>query len=283
MNFVNEFLENVKLKRQIKMNKPKVFMIIGKSYSGKGTLENTLFNDIKFCKSINLAPLVTYTTRLKRPNEIDGKDYFFISDEYYKEHFKDNKDIIDTMYRSDFGELHYITDLSRLEHGKNYLVANGAPEMIQPYRDILGDENLIIIYLIPPDWSLFQRFSKRNDNAEYSEKKWIEVHRRYLDDLIKFGKSNQFLANTNCIINIGQEVFFDRIKAHMIRFIKNNISHSGFIFSKDSNISFSNKYTPAISYENSKAYDNILKGKIYLKNCAIVIDTESESFEQLKI
>lgn len=265
------------------MSNPKVFMIIGKSFSGKSTLNNLLLSDEKFCKSIKLNPLICYTTRLQRPGEIDGKDYFFISDAYYKEHFENNDKVIDTVYHSDFGDLHYSIDLSKLEKGKNYIFANGAPEMIAKFKSILGNENLCVIYLIPPDWTLFQRFSNRDDSNEYSDRKWSEINRRYLDDLIKFGKSNEFLANCNCIINLGEEVFVDRIKAHMTRLIKQDETASGFLFSKNGNISFNNAYTPAINFQSSKSYDNIIQGKIYLRNCALVLDTVNSTFEQLKI
>ena len=69
----------------------------------------------------------------------------------------------------------------------------------------------------------------------------------------------------------------------MTRLIKQDETSSGFLFSKNGNISFNNAYTPAINFQSSKSYDNIIQGKIYLRNCALVLDTVNSTFEQLKI
>lgn len=52
-------------------------IIVGKQASGKNTLVNHLVESHGFRK------VVTYTTRPKRPGEIDGVDYHFISEEEF--------------------------------------------------------------------------------------------------------------------------------------------------------------------------------------------------------
>ena len=59
--------------------KEMIFILIGKSCSGKTTLAKEL-EKWWGCKRI-----ITYTTRPKRPNEIDGVDYHFVSEEYFKQ------------------------------------------------------------------------------------------------------------------------------------------------------------------------------------------------------
>lgn len=55
----------------------KLVMITGPSGSGKTTLENNLVSN-------GLAEkLISTTTRSPRPGEIDGKDYFFVSNEHF--------------------------------------------------------------------------------------------------------------------------------------------------------------------------------------------------------
>ena len=60
----------------------KLFIITGESGSGKTTLVNALTTlyPKKFKK------VVTYTSRVKRINEIEGEDYFFVSQEYFQSH-----------------------------------------------------------------------------------------------------------------------------------------------------------------------------------------------------
>lgn len=56
----------------------KVLCLIGPSACGKDTLLQKVLK-----KSPNVVPIVRYTTRPKRDNEIDGKDYYFISVEEF--------------------------------------------------------------------------------------------------------------------------------------------------------------------------------------------------------
>lgn len=60
--------------------KRKVICILGKAGSGKDTLKKYLCDNYGEIFS----PLVTYTTRPKRENEIDGRDYYFISEEEWQ-------------------------------------------------------------------------------------------------------------------------------------------------------------------------------------------------------
>ena len=264
----------------------KVFLIIGKSYSGKDTLLNNILYDKEFCEEYNLERLVRYTTRKKRPNEKDGVDYYFINDNVYKENYELNIDAEDigskisiTSFNSEFGYLHYITDFSKLDPSKNYIVT-GDPDMIESYKKILGD-NLCVIFLCPPNWVLFERFGLRNDNSKYSDKKYKEIYRRFIDDLIKFGKkSNQYLANCNCIVQIGKEYSLEMLKENMSKFLDENI-HSVLVLLKEDEKSLicRNDYTPnTIVYPFDNLYD-ILQGEICLNNYHLMIYTEEASYE----
>lgn len=61
------------------MSKIKLIAVVGRSASGKDTLvRGTLM------RHPNLNPVVHYTTRPKRPGEIEGKDYYFLSLDEFK-------------------------------------------------------------------------------------------------------------------------------------------------------------------------------------------------------
>lgn len=64
---------------------PKIFVISGHSGSGKTTIAYALLKQIK-----NLEKIITCTTRNPRPNEVDGKDYFFISKKEFELNIKNN-------------------------------------------------------------------------------------------------------------------------------------------------------------------------------------------------
>ena len=249
----------------------KVFLVIGKSFSGKDTFLSYILESEVFCERNNLYPLVRYTTRSIRPNEVEGVDYHFINDKYYKKNFKDNPKAVVTSFKSEFGHLHYITDFSNLDEDKNYILV-GDPESIQPFKEILGDD-LCVIFLLPPDWVLFERFSNRDDNAKYSDKKYQEIQRRYVDDLIKFSKANEFLVNVPVIINLGKFVHKLKIKYHMQNFINNDFN--SVILNSQGTTRFKNEYGPFIFTRPN--YENLNEGIIKICNGGILLNTRDES------
>lgn len=253
----------------------KVFMIIGKSFSGKDTLLNKILSDKEFCKKNNLERLVRYTTRKQRPGEVDGVDYHFLSDEEFKNYSGNADDIVISSYNSEYGLLYYWTDFGKLESGKNYIAVSDV-ESIEDYKKILGNR-LCLIYLLPPDWVLFERFSRRDDNSEYDELKYKEIHRRYIDDLMKFGKkSNTFLANCNSIILVGREYDYDRFKYALSHFVLVDNTIYSFIVMKNKIYSgIDTKYEPDRFYSISDV-ERIMKGEIMLCNGEVIIDTNEE-------
>jgi guanylate kinase len=71
----------------VKLNEKGLLVVIsGPSGVGKGTVRQALFS----MKGHNLVYSVSMTTRKPRPGEVDGIDYFFISEEEFKERIKQN-------------------------------------------------------------------------------------------------------------------------------------------------------------------------------------------------
>ena len=63
-------------------NLHKLFVISSPSGGGKTSLINKLFQDIR---SMNLKKSISDTTRQKRKGDIDGKDYYFLSEKDFKD------------------------------------------------------------------------------------------------------------------------------------------------------------------------------------------------------
>ena len=84
----------------------KLIIISSPSGAGKTTLCKLL---IKKMKNINLS--ISYTSRSKRLNEIDGKDYFFVSKKEFailkkKKFFIETANNFKNMYGSPFENIH---------------------------------------------------------------------------------------------------------------------------------------------------------------------------------
>ena len=90
-------------------NKYSVIAIIGKSGSGKDTLLNKFFEN--FSRKNVLHKIISYTTRPPRENEVDGKDYFFVSKEEFAEKVLD----FEMLEAAEFRDWHYGTGLKSLD------------------------------------------------------------------------------------------------------------------------------------------------------------------------
>ena len=198
----------------------KVFLVIGKSFSGKDTFINQVLSDREFCEKNNLHRLIRYTTRKPRKGEVHGVDYYFQNDFVYNP-----ETCVMESYDTEYGKLIYMTDFDDIESDKNYILT-ADPEYLDEYKRIL-DDRLCLIYLITPNWVLLKRFANRNENEEYSDNKWQEICRRFFDDNNKFNEySKEYLKDCYSIINLGEKLCVDGIKTLMDHFINDTMYFS---------------------------------------------------------
>ena len=69
------------------MGKGLLILLSGPSGVGKGTVRMQVFNDM----SLNLAYSISMTTRKPRNKEVDGVDYFFVSEEEFLNKLKNDE------------------------------------------------------------------------------------------------------------------------------------------------------------------------------------------------
>ena len=138
----------------------KAFVIIGPSGSGKSTLVQKIKQNI-----VALGWSVSYTTRKKRTGEIDGQDYFFVTqDEFLKK--RDRGELIE------WAEVHgnfYGTSLdfikSRIKVG-HFLLLDIDIQGADSLRKTLPSQT-ITIFIAPPSLEeLEKRLRKRKTEDE---------------------------------------------------------------------------------------------------------------------
>ena len=91
----------MKKNRRKKNIQPKVFVISGPGGAGKTTLVDKLF-----CKKTlrnNFIKGISFTTRKRRPQEKEGRDYFFVSKEEFlrlekRRFFLENQKVLENYY-----------------------------------------------------------------------------------------------------------------------------------------------------------------------------------------
>ena len=126
------------------------------SGAGKTTLVNLLANNNNFEVSIS------HTTRKPRPNEIHGKDYYFVSNDEFKRLIK-NEEFLE--YAKVFNNYYGTTRtpvIDKLNKGKNILFDidwQGADQIKNKNLDF----KLITFFILPPSKKiLYERLSNRD-------------------------------------------------------------------------------------------------------------------------
>ena len=151
-----------------------IIIYFGKSASGKDTLmKKQLIHGTK--------PIVSYTTRPKRINEIDGVDYNFITLEKFNE-LAENGDIIaprlyHTLVQGKPNKWYYgMPKINPLENYVAVLDIKGIIACINEY----GVDNINLIYVYTDDKIRKERAKNR---GSFDETEW---NRRFKDDEIQF-------------------------------------------------------------------------------------------------
>ena len=174
-------LKLVKKKKYSKINilmlkkiisKAKVIIISGPSGVGKSTIIKNLF--LNFEKKLALFYSVSYTTRKRRKNEIEGKDYYFVTKNKFesliaKDYFFEYTNFINNYYGTPKEHLFEL-----LNDEKNVVLeieTTGAENVINFFREKKMLQRLVLIYVLPPSLSeLDLRIKKRQTESEDSIK-----------------------------------------------------------------------------------------------------------------
>ena len=195
--------------------KNKLIIISSPSGAGKTTLCKLL---IKKMKNINLS--ISYTSRSKRLNEIEGKDYYFVSKKKF-EHLKKNNFFVETaknfnnLYGSPFKNINKSNNKN--QHILFDIDWKGARKIRQFYKK----SNIIDFFILPPSKSeLKRRLIKRgrDNNKEinlrlsyaieemkhYKEYKYVLVNenvQKTVNDIKKIIEFNQLIVKQNNILS----------------------------------------------------------------------------------
>lgn len=141
-------------------NRGLLVVISGPSGVGKGTVRKALFD----MPNHNLTYSVSMTTRKIRPGEVDGKDYYFVTKDEFKNKIKEGK----LLEYAEFVGNYYGTPLDKvnekLEAGSEVVLeidVEGARQVKEKMPDC------VMIFIAPPSkQSLYDRLRKRGTESE---------------------------------------------------------------------------------------------------------------------
>lgn len=147
----------------------KIILISGPSGVGKKTIIDLLrTND-----GLNLYYSISYTTRNKRVDETNGKDYFFVSETEFKQKINNNHFLEYAMFCNHY----YGTDkeqvISMINEGKNVILeieVEGAKKIL----NMMPKDLIVSIFILPPSIEeLERRLTLRNTESIHDIKNRI--------------------------------------------------------------------------------------------------------------
>lgn len=153
----------------------RIFCIIGKSGSGKDTVLSGILNK----NVLGLENVVTYTTRPRRINETEGKEYFFTDNDTLFKLEKEGKIIEKRCYHTVHGDWNYFTcdiDISgEVDH-----IMIGTPDVVDKLYERYDRDSVYVIMLELDNRERLLRCINRESGQKSPN--YSEVCRRYLAD-----------------------------------------------------------------------------------------------------
>ena len=190
----------------------KIYVIMGKSSSGK----DTVYSKIRNMKELGLKTITMYTTRPMRVGEEEGREYFFTDDDAVQKYAQENRIIELRAYNTVHGVWKYFTvDDGQVDKtGNDRYIIIGTLEAYEKYLEYYGNDIIVPIYIEVDDRTRIHRALAREDGE--SNPKYAEMCRRFLADEEDFSEDKLHKAgivkrynNVNlseCISNISRDI-----------------------------------------------------------------------------
>ena len=191
-----------------------MFILSSPSGAGKTTLVKKISKEKGFITSIS------HTTRLPRPKEKNGKDYYFISKNYFKKLIK-KKEFLEhaKVFENYYGSSKKIV-LENLKKGKN-IIFDIDWQGTRQIRNKKLNYKLLTIFILPPSKKeLFTRLMKRENKNMKTVKKRMKAFKK---DLLKWKEYDYVFINDDlntCFKNI-----INLIKKNKVSFDKKYINN----------------------------------------------------------
>ncbi|MBR5514195.1 MAG: guanylate kinase [Ruminococcus sp.] len=157
----------------------RIFYIMGKSSSGKDTVYKRLATEMI------LLPIVLYTTRPMRENEMNGREYHFVDRDCFEKMKAAGKVIEERIYNTIYGEWIYFTSRDSISLENGDCIGIGTLESYVKLKEYFGD-SVVPVYIEVEDGLRLSRAVERE--RLQTNPKYAELCRRFLADCEDFSE-----------------------------------------------------------------------------------------------
>jgi guanylate kinase len=171
-----------------------MLLLLGPSASGKTESAKIMINRYPISR------VVTYTTRPKRINEIDGFDYNFVTETEFIR-LRENNYFVET---AQYNQFLYGTPKNQISHDKFIIIE---PQGLRAFLK-LNECPIVAIFLQTNEQMRISRMKQRKDKQE-DIKKRIESDRREFD-ISKIEGLDLIIDTTNVTLSDLADIIYDR-------------------------------------------------------------------------
>lgn len=186
-----------------------IFYIMGKSSSGKDTFFRRIVSEL------GLTPIILYTTRPIRDNEMDGREYHFVDRDTFDDMMKKGMVIEERTYDTVYGEWTYFTAADSISLDDGSCIGIGTLESYLKIKEHFCGDVVIPLYIeVADDVRLIRAIERERTQ---SVPKYTELCRRFIADSEDFSEEKLAQAGINVRFdNSGEEEkCFSEIKRYI--------------------------------------------------------------------
>lgn len=199
-----------------------LIVVSGPSGTGKGTICKKIIEEVN-----NIELSVSMTSRKPRINEIDGKDYYFVSKEEFEKNIKNNQFLEYAIVHSNE---YYGTPKAKIEESLNKGISIILEIDIQGALKVKeANKDAIFIFIMPPSMRILkERLENRHTETkekimerfktaykelnEYKKYNYVVVNDK-LDEAIEKVKS--IILSEKCRVDRIEDIYLDTIEEVM--------------------------------------------------------------------
>jgi guanylate kinase len=202
------------------MKKGRFIVVSGPSGVGKGTICNTLINELDAWYSVSM------TTRGIRDGEVDGVNYYFISMEEFLKRIATGDMLEYTEYCGNYyGTLK--SELSKLDEGKNLILeieVEGAMNIKRLFPES------VTVFILPPDYdTLKSRLVNRGTNTEADIENRMK---RALEEFVLVSNYDYLVVNDDGKAQEAADAIYEIVKSEQHRSLRNADAMQKLFFNK---------------------------------------------------